>query len=122
MAKRTQLQKVRDVRRIIDFVKEHGRITTEHAAKMTGISIKTARLDMQVAQRAGEIIHHGRQGLFRDHLAALDFDLMKYDCRSKGAKTIVKTHTAIAITKDSPQLKQLHETTTKWGFISIHEN
>ncbi|EOD2431264.1 DUF977 family protein [Klebsiella pneumoniae] len=53
MTKRTQLQKVRDVRRIIDFVKEHGRITTEQVAEMTGLSIKTARLDMQVAQRTG---------------------------------------------------------------------
>ncbi|HCF8500453.1 TPA: hypothetical protein ACYSAU_000554 [Klebsiella variicola] len=40
MPKRTQLQKVRDVRRIIDFVKEHGRITTEQLAEMTGFSIK----------------------------------------------------------------------------------
>lgn len=84
MAKRTQLQKVRDVRRIIDFVKENGRITTEQAAEMTGVSIKTARLDMQVAQRTGEIIRHGRQGLFRDHRAAIDFDLIKYDFRSQG--------------------------------------
>ncbi|WMJ64797.1 DUF977 family protein [Klebsiella variicola] len=53
MTKRTQLHKVRDVRRIIDFVKEHGRITTEQVAEMTGLSIKTARLDMQVAQRTG---------------------------------------------------------------------
>lgn len=53
MTKRTQLQKVRDVRRIIDFVKEHGRITTQQVAEMTGLSIKTARLDMQVAQRTG---------------------------------------------------------------------
>lgn len=83
MTKRTQLQKVRDVRRIIDFVKEHGRITTEQVAEMTGLSIKTARLDMQVAQRTGEIIRHGRHGLFRDHRAAIDFDLVRYDFRSK---------------------------------------
>ncbi len=50
MTKRTQLQ---NVRRIIDFIKEHGRITTEQVAEMTGLSIKTARLDMQVAQRTG---------------------------------------------------------------------
>ncbi|GKJ18651.1 MULTISPECIES: DUF977 family protein [Klebsiella] len=81
MAKRTQLQKVRDVRRIIDFVKEHGRITTVQVAKMTGLSIKTARLDMQVAQRTGEIVRYGRQGLFRDLRATIDFDLANYDGR-----------------------------------------
>ncbi|HBS3631961.1 DUF977 family protein [Klebsiella pneumoniae] len=81
MTKRTQLQKVRDVRRIIDFVKEHGRITTEQVAEITGLSIKTARLDMQVAQRTGEIIRHGRQGLFRDLRATIDFDLANYDSR-----------------------------------------
>ncbi|EMP8156332.1 DUF977 family protein [Klebsiella pneumoniae] len=74
MTKRTQLQKVRDVRRIIDFVKEHGRITTEQVAEMTGLSIKTARLDMQVAQRTGELIRDGRQGLFRDNRATIDFN------------------------------------------------
>lgn len=81
MTKRTQLQKVRDVRRIIDFVKEHGRITTEQVAEMTGLSIKTARLDMQVAQRTGGIIRHGRQGLFRDLRATIDFDMANYDSR-----------------------------------------
>ena len=74
MTKRTQLQKVRDVRRIIDFVKEHGRITTEQVAEMTGLSIKTARVDMQVAQRTGELIRDGRQGLFRDNRATIDFN------------------------------------------------
>ncbi|WP_374749006.1 DUF977 family protein [Klebsiella quasipneumoniae] len=71
MTKRTQLQ---NVRRIIDFVKEHGRITTEQVAEMTGLSIKTARLDMQVAQRTGELIRDGRQGLFRDNRATIDFN------------------------------------------------
>ncbi|ELN9411298.1 TPA: DUF977 family protein [Klebsiella pneumoniae] len=74
MTKITQLQKVRDVRRIIDFVKEHGRITTEQVAEMTGLSIRTARLDMQVAQRTGELIRDGRQGLFRDNRATIDFN------------------------------------------------
>ncbi|EMD5805502.1 DUF977 family protein [Klebsiella variicola] len=71
MTKRTQLQ---NVRRIIDFIKEHGRITTEQVAEMTGLSIKTARLDMQVAQRTGELIRDGRQGLFRDNRATIDFN------------------------------------------------
>lgn len=65
---------MRDVRRIIDFVKEHGRITTEQVAEMTGLSIRTARLDMQVAQRTGELIRDGRQGLFRDNRATIDFN------------------------------------------------
>ncbi|EOH3204864.1 DUF977 family protein [Klebsiella pneumoniae] len=81
MTRRTQLQKVRDVRKIIDFVKEHGRITTEQVAEMTGLSIKTARLDMQVAQRTGEIIRYGLQGLFRDLRATINFDLANYDSR-----------------------------------------
>ncbi|EPR7142999.1 DUF977 family protein [Klebsiella pneumoniae] len=72
MTKRTQLQKVRDVRRIIDFVKEHGRITTEQVAEMTGLSIKNARPDMQVAQKTGEIIRYGGQGSFWDNRATKD--------------------------------------------------
>jgi len=41
---------------------------------MTGSSIKTTRLDMQVARRTGEFIRHGRQGLFRDNHATIDFN------------------------------------------------
>lgn len=74
MTKRTQLQKVQYVRRIIDFVKEHGRITTEQVAEMTGLSIKTTRLDIQVARRTGALIRDGRQGLFRDNRATIDFN------------------------------------------------
>ncbi|HHS9963128.1 Uncharacterised protein [Klebsiella pneumoniae] len=48
MTKRTQLQKVRDVRRIIDFVKEHGRITSEQVAESTNLSIKAVSRNMQV--------------------------------------------------------------------------
>lgn len=36
---------------------------------------------MQVAQRTGELIRHGRQGLFRDLRATIDFDLANYDSR-----------------------------------------
>lgn len=82
MPKRTQLQKVRDVRRIIDFVKAHGRATTEQVAEIIGLCVKTARLDMQSAVRTGEVVRHGRFGLFRDKRATIDFDLAKYDYRS----------------------------------------
>ncbi|EOX6070415.1 hypothetical protein ACYAXZ_03795 [Klebsiella pneumoniae] len=47
MAKRTLLQKVWDVRRIIDFVKKHGRITTEQVARMTGLPVKHIRLQRE---------------------------------------------------------------------------
>ncbi|EQA8340104.1 DUF977 family protein [Klebsiella oxytoca] len=82
MSKRTQLQKVRDVRKIIDFVKSNGRITTEQVAEMTGCCVKTARLDMQLAVKTGEVLRHGRFGLFRDQRATIDFDLAKYSYSS----------------------------------------
>ena len=64
-----------DVRRIIDFAKEHARITTEQMIEITGLAIKMSRLDMQVAQRTGEFIRYGCQGFFHNNLEAIDFYL-----------------------------------------------
>lgn len=50
---------------------------------MTGCCVKTARLDMQLAVKTGEVLRHGRFGLFRDQRATIDFDLAKYSYSSK---------------------------------------
>lgn len=73
MTKRTLLQKVWDVRRIIDFVKKHGRITTEQVARMTGLPIKT----YQVTERTRGSICHGRLAAILYPRASIEFYLME---------------------------------------------
>jgi hypothetical protein len=40
---------------------------------------------MRIAVQQGELIRHGRRGIFRDQRAVIDFDLKRY-LKSKAAK------------------------------------
>ncbi|HDR2791799.1 MULTISPECIES: DUF977 family protein [Enterobacter] len=63
---------------IIEMVKKHGRATTKDIAEMFGLHRSTAEKNIRVAIKQGELIRHGRCGIFRDQRAVIDFDMERY--------------------------------------------
>ena len=73
------------IQRIINQVKECGRITTSDVMDLFGLCRNTAEKYLQVAIQRGGIIRHGRCGVFRDQRAIIDFDLKRYTHRGEAA-------------------------------------
>lgn len=63
---------------IIEMVKKHGRATTKDIVEMFGLHRSTAEKYILVAIKQGELIRHGRCGIFRDQRAIIDFDMERY--------------------------------------------
>jgi DeoR/GlpR family transcriptional regulator of sugar metabolism len=63
------------INRIIELVKEHGRITTKDVVAMFNLHRSTAEKYIRIAVQRGELIRYGRCGIFRDQRAVRDFDL-----------------------------------------------
>ncbi|QLR43709.1 DUF977 family protein [Enterobacter sp. RHBSTW-00994] len=63
---------------IIELVKQYGHATTKEIAAMFGIHRTTAEKYIRVAMKRGDLIRHGRCGIFRDQRAVIDFDLKRY--------------------------------------------
>lgn len=66
---------------IIEMVKKHGRATTKDIAAMFGLHRGTAEKYIRVAIKQGQLIRHGRCGIFRDQRAVIDFDMERYTHR-----------------------------------------
>ena len=66
---------------IIELVKKHGRATTNDVAAMFGLHRTTAEKYIRVAVEQGQLIRHGRSGVFRDQRAVIDFDMERYTHR-----------------------------------------
>ena len=66
---------------IIELVKKHGRATTNEVAAMFGLHRTTAEKYILAAVEQGELIRHGRCGVFRDLRAVIDFDMERYTNR-----------------------------------------
>jgi DeoR/GlpR family transcriptional regulator of sugar metabolism len=66
------------VRRIITAAKERGRITTRQAVEILGLHLNTVEKYFRDAERSGEVIRHGKCGLFRDYRATIDFDMERF--------------------------------------------
>lgn len=66
---------------IIEMVKKHGRATTNDVATMFGLHRTTAEKYIRVAVQQGQLIRHGRCGIFRDQQAVIDFDMERYTYR-----------------------------------------
>ncbi len=60
---------------IIELVKMQGRATTNEVAAMFGLHRTTAEKEQ------GQLIRHGRSGVFRDQRAVIDFDMERYTHR-----------------------------------------
>lgn len=66
---------------IIELVKKHGRATTDDVAAMFGLHRNTAEKYIRAAVEQGQLIRHGRCGVFRDQRAVIDFDMERYTHR-----------------------------------------
>lgn len=66
---------------IIEIVKKHGHATTKEIAAIFGLHRSTAEKYIRVAIKQGELIRHGRCGIFRDQRAIIDFDMKRFTHR-----------------------------------------
>lgn len=65
------------VRAVIRITRHQGRPTTE-AMKKLGLSRATVQRYFSEAEATGEVVRHGRLGLFRDQRAVIDFDMKRF--------------------------------------------
>lgn len=63
---------------IIEMVKKHGHATTKDIVAMFGLHRTTAEKYIRVAVERGNLIRHGRCGIFRDQRAVIDFDQKRF--------------------------------------------
>lgn len=73
------------VRAIIRLTQHHGRLTTTEAMKKLGLSRDTVQRYFSKAEATGEVVRHGRLGLFRDQRAIIDFDMKRFGLVPKAA-------------------------------------
>lgn len=66
------------INRIIELVKEQGRITTKDVVAMFDLHRSTAEKDIRIAVQRGEFIRYDRCGIFRGQRAIIDFDLSRF--------------------------------------------
>ena len=63
---------------IIEMVKKYGHATTKDIVEMFGLHRTTAEKYIRVAVDRGNLIRHGRGGIFRDQRAVIDFDQKRF--------------------------------------------
>jgi len=73
------------VRAVIRITKHQGRLTTSDAMKKLGLSRDTVLKYFREAEATGEVVRHGRSGLFRDQRAVIDFDKKRFGLVPKAA-------------------------------------
>lgn len=66
------------IRAIIRITQYQGRLTTSEAMKKLGLSRDTVLKYFREAAASGEVVRHGRSGLFRDQRAVIDFDMRRF--------------------------------------------
>ncbi|HFS6855065.1 TPA: DUF977 family protein [Klebsiella pneumoniae] len=70
---------------LIRITKHQGRLTTTEAMKKLGLSRDTVLKYFREAAASGEVVRHGRSGLFRDQRAIIDFDMKRFGLMPKAA-------------------------------------
>lgn len=70
---------------VIRITKHQGRLTTTEAMKKLGLSRDTVQRYFSKAEASGEVVRHGRLGLFRDQRAVIDFDMKRFGLVPKAA-------------------------------------
>ena len=83
--KKTDRERALIINRIIELVKEQGRITTNDVVAMFGLHRTTADKYLRVAVEQGGLVRHGRCGIFRDLRAKIDFDLKRFSSSKTAA-------------------------------------
>ncbi|WP_264373405.1 DUF977 family protein [Kosakonia radicincitans] len=71
---------------IIDETRYRGRLTTGDVVKMFKLHRSTAEKYIREAVRKGNLVRHGRCGIFRDQRATIDFDYERFT--SKAPETV----------------------------------
>lgn len=66
------------INRIIELVKEQGRITTKDVVVMFNLHRTTAEKYIRIALQQGELIRYGRCGIFRGQRTIINFDLKRF--------------------------------------------
>ncbi|CAH5709957.1 DUF977 family protein [Enterobacter hormaechei] len=66
---------------IIEMVKKHGHATTKDIVAMFGLHRTTAEKYIRIAVQRGNLIRHGRCGIFRDQRAVIDFGMERFTHR-----------------------------------------
>ncbi|EOZ1417358.1 TPA: DUF977 family protein [Enterobacter hormaechei subsp. hoffmannii] len=84
--KKTDKERALIINRIIELVKEQGRITTNDVVAMFGLHRTTAEKYLRVAVEQGGLVRHGRCGIFRDQRATIDFDLKRFSHNKAAAR------------------------------------
>lgn len=70
---------------LIRITKHQGRLTTTEAMKKLGLSRDTVLKYFREAAASGEVVRHGRSGLFRDQRAVIDFEMQRFGMAPKAA-------------------------------------
>ncbi|MBZ6730237.1 DUF977 family protein [Klebsiella grimontii] len=70
---------------VIRITKHQGRLTTTDAMKKLGLCRSTVQKYFLDAEVTGEVVRHGRLGLFRDQRAIIDFDMKRFGLVPKAA-------------------------------------
>ena len=78
---KTQRERTLLIAWIIELVKKHGRATTNDVVAIFGLHRTTSEKYIRAAVEQGELIRHGRCGVFRDKRAVIDFDMERYTHR-----------------------------------------
>ena len=73
------------VQAVIRITKHQGRLTTTDAMKKLSLCRDTAQKYFREAEASGEVVRHGRLGLFRDQRAIIDFDMKRLGMVPKAA-------------------------------------
>lgn len=83
--KKTDIERTLIINRIIELVKEQGRVTTNDVVAMFSLHRTTAEKYLRVAVEQGGLVRHGRCGIFRDLRATIDFDLKRFSHSKEAA-------------------------------------
>lgn len=82
---KTHIERTLIIQRIISLVNEGGRLTTHDVVAKFGLHRTTAEKYIRLAVEQGQLIRHGRCGVFRDQRAIIDFDMERYTHRGATA-------------------------------------
>lgn len=80
---KTHSERIQIITRIIELVKERERITTKDVVVIFDLHRTTAEKYIRIAVDRGELIRHGRCGIFCDQRAIIDFDMKRYTYKNK---------------------------------------
>ncbi len=76
--KKSHEERTQIITRIIELVRERGRMTTRDVVTTLGLHENTARRYMRNAVFRGDLVRYGRCGIFRDQRATIDFDRKRF--------------------------------------------